>query len=92
MPGCDKRRLNGQMDSRVDIRHLIDNQRVIAAHFKGENFLRLTGELTMQLVASIGATGKQQAVEILQRTQRLTRFTPALHQVQHARRQASLLP
>ena len=46
----------------------------------------------MQLVAGIGATGKQQAVEILQRTQRLTRFTPALHQVQHAWRQASLLP
>ena len=92
MPGCDKRRLNGQMDSRVDIRHLIDNQRIITAHLKGENFLRLTGELTTQLVAGIGATGKQQTVEILQRTQRLTRFTPALHQVQHARRQASLLP
>ena len=46
----------------------------------------------MQLVAGIGAAGKQQTVEILQRTQRLTRFTPALHQVQHARRQASLLP
>ncbi|GCO35817.1 hypothetical protein HmCmsJML075_02005 [Escherichia coli] len=46
----------------------------------------------MQLVAGIGAAGKQQAVEILQRTQRLTRCTPALHQVQHARRQASLLP
>ena len=92
MPGCDKRRLNGQMDSRVDIRHLIDNQRVITAHLKGENFLWLTGELAMQLVAGIGAAGKQQAVEILQRTQRLTRFTPALHQVQHAWRQASLLP
>ena len=46
----------------------------------------------MQLVAGIGATGKQQTVEILKCTQRLTRFTPALHQVQHARRQASLLP
>ena len=40
----------------------------------------------MQLVAGIGAAGKQQAVEILQRTQRLTRLAPALHQVQHARR------
>ncbi len=39
----------------------------------------------MQLVAGIGATGKQQTVEILQRTQRLTRFTPALHQVKYAR-------
>lgn len=30
----------------------------------------------MQLVACIGATGKQQTVEILQRTQRLTRSRP----------------
>ena len=49
-------------------------------------------QLAVQLIARTGAAGKQQAVDIAQRAQRLTGFPPALHQVQHARRQASLFP
>ena len=46
----------------------------------------------MQLITGIGTAGKQQTIEVFQRTQRLPCFTSALHQVQHARRQSRLFP
>lgn len=46
----------------------------------------------MQLITGIRTAGKQQAIEVFQRTQRLPCFTSALHQIQHARRQPRLLP
>ncbi len=80
------------MDCRVNIIRIFHNERVVSAHLQCQNFFRLSGQLAMQLIARPGTAGKQQAINITQRAQRLAGFTPALHQVQHARRQTRLLP
>ena len=92
LSGGNKGGLNRQVHRGVDIVRVFHNQRVVAPHLESKDFFRLPRQLAMQLIASPGAAGKQQAVDIAQRAQRLAGFASALHQVQHARRQASLFP
>ncbi len=80
------------MDRGIDILRIFHNQWVVAAHLQRQNFFRLPRQLTMQLIARSGTAGKQQTVNVAQRTQRLTGFTPALYQIQHPRQQPRLLP
>ena len=92
LSGGNECRLNGQVDRSIDIIRIFHNQRVVTTHLQRQNFFRLPRQLTMQLITRSGTAGKQQTVNVAQRTQRLTGFTPALHQIQHARRQPRLLP
>ena len=66
------------MNRCVNILRLVNNQRVIAAHFKGEDFLRLPGQLTMQLETGRGAAGEQETVDIRLPAQRLAGLPAAL--------------
>ena len=92
LPGGDKGGLDSQVDRRVHVGNLIDNQCVVAAHLQRQNFFRLTGQLAVQLVAGTGAAGEQQAVDRRAGGQRLASVPSSLHQIQHALRQSGLLP
>ena len=78
LPRRHKRGLNSQVHRRIDIRRILNNQRIVAAHLEGKDFFRLSGKLAMQLIARIRTAGKQQSVEGVQRTQRLSRFPTTL--------------
>jgi hypothetical protein len=56
------------MDGCVKIRRVFNNQRIVAAHLKGQDLLRLPGKLAMQLETGIGAAGKEQTVNAFQGT------------------------
>ena len=56
------------MNRGVDIRRIVDDQGVVAAHLKGKNFFRLPGQLAMQLIAGARAAGEQQAIDVGKRT------------------------
>ena len=68
------------------------NKRIIAAHFQGENFLRVCRELLMQIRAGLRTSRKEQSINARMSCQRHAGVAPALQQIEHARRQARHLP
>ncbi len=88
----DKRRLNDGVNRRVDVLNLIDHQRIVTAHFEGENLVRSPGELLMQRVAGAARAGEEQAVDTRIRRQGDTDFAPALQKVEDTGRQAGFDP
>jgi len=83
LPGRDKGRLNDGVDRSIQIRDLIDHQRVIAAHFQGQDLVRAPGKLLMQCIASAARTSEEQPVDTCVRRQCDTGFARTLQQVQH---------
>jgi hypothetical protein len=81
---CDARR-------RRDPRRA-DDERIVAAHLQREHDLRTTAELLVQQRAGIRAAGEEQAVDLPMIRQRNAGVLLALHEVQHARRQAGFAP
>ena len=80
------------MYRRIDVLRVVDNQRIVAAHFQRENLFRLAGELAVQLKPCRRAAGKQQPVNIRLGAERFAGFSSALQQVQNPRRQSRLGP
>ena len=75
-----------------DVYGVIHNQRVVAAHFQGQDFARVAGELPVQNFSGRGAAGKEQAINIRMIGQGDAGFPGALHQVQHSGRQPGFKP
>ena len=62
----------------IDIIRIINNQRVIASHLKGEHFLRLTGQLAMQMKAGGRTAGEKHPVQSWLTAERFAGFASAL--------------
>ena len=92
LPGGDERRLNHRVDRRIKVFDLIDNQRVITAHFQGQNLVRAPGELLVQQVTGAAGPGEKQTVYPRIGRQRNARFARTLQQVQYTRWQPGLNP
>ncbi|MNH02835.1 hypothetical protein D3C79_620810 [compost metagenome] len=86
LAGRNKRRLDDGVDRRLQILDLINDQRVVAAHFQRQNLVRAPGELLVQQIAGAARTGEEQTVDTRVGGQRHTGFARALDQVQYTRR------
>jgi hypothetical protein len=80
------------MHGGIDVLDLSHDQRIVAAHFQREHDLRTAAELPMQQRAGIRAAREEQAIDLPMIRQRNAGVLLALHQVQHAGRQAGLRP
>ena len=80
------------VDCAIHIRHILHDQRVVAAHFQRQDFLRLATELLVQQVPDGGTAGKEQAVDQRMTGQGFSGRRGALHQVDHAIGNAGFFP
>ena len=80
------------MHRRIEIFICADDERVVPAHFKRKNFLRLRSELLVQLFTDSGTAGKKQTVDIGVPGQRDTGIAPPLHQIENAHRKSRFVP
>ena len=80
------------MQRRIDIGHVGDDQRVVAAHLQRQHLLRLAAEIAMEMETGRRAASEQHAVDITIFQQRLASGFSALQQIDHPVRDARLLP
>ncbi|KPW91129.1 hypothetical protein ALO75_200051 [Pseudomonas syringae pv. coryli] len=92
LAGRNESRLNDGVHRCIDVLNLIDNQRVVTAHFQRKDLVRPTGELLMQRIAGPARPGEEQAVDTRIGRQRDTGFATALQQVQDPGRQPGFDP
>ena len=69
------------MHRRIEIPIVTHHQRIVAAHFQGQNFLRLRGELAVQMGACLRTAGEKQAIDARVSGKRNCRVAPALQQI-----------
>ena len=50
------------VNGRIHIRDTLNDQRVVAPHFQGQNFFRLATQLLMQLVPHRRTAGEEKAI------------------------------
>jgi len=92
LAGRNECRHHRMVHGRVDLLHVPHDERIITAHFQRQHLAWLAAELFMQGGAGLAAAGEQHAVDLRLRAECDAGIAAAVHQVQHALRQAGLLP
>ena len=92
LSGGDERGLDGVIDGRRNVDGFVHDQRIVPAHFQGQDLLRMVGKAPPHRLTDVGTPGKENPINTGMVDQRLADAPASLHQLDHARGQSCRMP